>query len=223
MSRQGRTPGIIFEVMRSSTTASLLLVLLPPLFSTVASAEPRRFMVEPASSRFVVHVGKTGLFGFAGHEHEVVAPVHEGTITIDRDHPESSSVELQFEAAALRVTGQGEPAGDVPKVQEAMVGAQCLDAHRFQTIRFISNAVKVTAKASGSLDVLVRGALTIHGVSREVSVPVHLVLAKDSLSASGTTKLQQTAFGIHPISVGGVVKVKDELDLDWHVRARAAP
>jgi polyisoprenoid-binding protein YceI len=202
---------------------SALVLMLSPTIAKVASAEPRRYTVDPGTSRFLVHVGKSGLFGFAGHDHEVVAPVHDGTITIDRDHPESSSVELVFEAAALRVTGRGEPAGDVPKVQDTMVGPQCLDANRFRTIRFASNAVKVTADVQGSMDLVVRGTLTIHGVSREVAVPVHVALGKDSLSASGTMKLQQTAFGIHPVSVGGVVKVKDELEIDWRLAARPGP
>jgi polyisoprenoid-binding protein YceI len=64
--------------------------------------------------------------------------------------------------------------------------------------------------------------LNIHGVSREVSVPVRLVLTEDTIRATGGTRLQQTAFGIQPISIGGVVKVKDELELDWHLQARAA-
>ena len=198
----------------------MLVLFVLPLLGGAALAQPRRFTVDAGSSRFVVHVGKTGVFGFAGHEHEVVAPVHEGSITIDRDHLESSSVELIFEAAALRVTGRGEPADDVPKVQAAMVGAQCLDADRFRTIRFSSKAVKVTSEAGGSVDVLVRGELTIHGVSREVVVPLKIRIDADAISAIGTTSIERTAFGIQPISIGGVVKVKDELRLEWNLKAR---
>jgi len=201
----------------------LLLVLLLPVLATAASAEPRRYTVDPASSQFVVHVGKTGIFGFAGHEHEVTAPVHAGTITIDRDHLEASSVELTLEAAALRVTGRGEPADDVPKVQAAMVGPNCLDADRHPTIRFASKSVKATVAADGSVDAIVRGDLSVHGVSREVLVPVHVTISGASLDAMGTMKVQQTAFGIRPITVAGVVKVKDELGIEWRLRARPAP
>ena len=62
--------------------------------------------------------------------------------------------------------------------------------------------------------VVVRGDLTLHGVSREVL---------DSIRATGTTKVRQTAFGIKPISVAGVVNVKDELEIAWTVVARASP
>jgi len=40
---------------------------------------------------------------------------------------------------------------------------------------------------------------------------------------AGTTKVRQTAFGIKPISVAGVVNVKDELEITWRVVARAVP
>jgi len=208
--------------MPTRLALSVLALALSSVLTRTASAEPRRFAIDPAVSHFVVHVGKTGIFGFAGHEHEVVAPIHDGAVILDRDHLESSSVELTFAAAALHVTGRGEPPDDVPKVQAAMVGPECLDAERFRTIRFVSNRVQVTANAGASVDVVVSGVLNIHGVSREVSIPVRLVLTEDTIRATGGTRLQQTAFGIQPISVGGVVKVKDELELDWHLQARAA-
>ena len=150
--------------MVGEKSAAVALVL--SLCATSASAAARRYAIEPASSQVVIHVGKAGLFRVAGHEHEVVAPIHRAIAVVDRDHLESSSVELTFEAAELRVTGRGEPADDVPKVQQAMVGPECLDASRFPTIRFVSRAVTVKAGTADGFDVLVRGDLTLHGVSR---------------------------------------------------------
>jgi polyisoprenoid-binding protein YceI len=198
-------------------------VLVLSLSATTASAAPRRYTVEPSASQVVIKVGKAGLLRVAGHEHEVVAPVQRGIAVVDPDHLESSSVELTFAAAELRVTGRGEPAEDVPKVQKAMVGPECLDAGRFPTIRFASRAVTVKGGTAGALDVVVKGDLTLHGVSREVLVPVHVVLGKESLSATGTAKVRQTSFGIKPISVAGVVKVKDELEISWRMQARPSP
>ena len=152
----------------------------------------------------------------------MVAPIEHATIVIDPDHLESASVELTFEAAALRVTGRGEPAGDVPKVQAAMVGGACLDARRSRLIRFVSRAVTVKRDTDGALDFAVRGDLDLHGVSREVLVPVHAVLDGQSVDATGTTEIRQTTFGIQPISVGGVVKVKDEIRIELHLAARAS-
>ena len=124
------------------------LVGLTLAAAPVARAAPRRYALDPTQGRVEIHVGKTGLFGFAGHEHEIVAGAPRGSATFDPDRIAASAVDLTIDAAALRVSGQGEPADDVQKVQEAMLGPTCLDARRFPTIRFVSTAV-VDAGAAG--------------------------------------------------------------------------
>jgi polyisoprenoid-binding protein YceI len=56
---------------------------------------------------------------------------------------------------------------------------------------------------------VVKGDLTLHGQTRPVSAAVH----KQEGTYVGICRFKQTAFGIHPVSVGGVVKVKDELEI----------
>ena len=131
-----------------------------------------------------------------------------------------SSVEVTFDAAALRVTGKGEPAKDVPEVQSAMTGPKCLDAARFPTIRFVSKSVDRTRRTLGAQEVTIRGDLTLHGVTREITIPARFVLGADSVEATGTTTLRQKDFGITPIAVAGVVKVKNELVLRWRLVGR---
>jgi polyisoprenoid-binding protein YceI len=205
--------------------APLLVFVLAPLLvllAPAARAAPRVYTLEAAQSRLTIHVGKTGLFGFAGHEHQIVAGAFRGTATFDPDRLAQSSVDLTFEAGALRVSGQGEPPADVPQVQAAMVGPTCLDAGRFPTVRFVSKSVTVAGAAGpNGGDLALYGELTLHGVTRPLTFRVHLDVSGQTLEATGTTTLQQTAFGITPISKAGVVKVKDELTLSWRIRGRA--
>jgi hypothetical protein len=46
-------------------------------------------------------------------------------------------------------------------------------------------------------------------------------VAGETLTASGKTVLRQTDFGMKPVSVGGVVNVKNELGVDFRIVARA--
>ena len=201
----------------------VLVILVWALSGRMASAEPHAYAVDPARSRIVVHVGKTGLFGFAGHEHEVLAPVKRGALVVDLAHVEGSSVDLKVDARALRVTGRGEPPKDVAKVQETMVGPACLDAGRFPEIRFVSKAITAKRREGGGIEVTVQGTLTLHGVSRDVTLPVHVDIDGDMLTAQGALPLKQTDFGIKPISKAGVVKVEDEVRLELRLVARRAP
>jgi polyisoprenoid-binding protein YceI len=187
---------------------------------TVARADTSRYAVDANASRLVVHVGKSGLFAFAGHEHEVVAHGPRGTVSADPEQITRASVEVVFDAAALRVTGKGEPAGDVPEVQKTMLGPDCLDVARFPDIRFVSTAVTTKRRAADTFDLEIRGELTLHGVKRPLAVPTRVVFQSDAIAASGTITIRQTDFGIKPISKAGVVNVKDELDLTWRLIAR---
>jgi polyisoprenoid-binding protein YceI len=191
-------------------------------WSSSAWAEPHTYTIDRENSQVVVHVGKTGLFGFAGHEHEIRAPLGRGTLIVDPAHVEKSSADLRFDARTLRVVAQGEPVKDVPKVQEAMLGPECLDVGRFPEITFVARTIGAKGSARGGLEASVAGTLTLHGVARDLTAPVHVVVGDDLLSATAILTLKQTDFGIKPISVAGVVKVKDELRIELTLVARRA-
>src|SRR4051794_723964 len=92
-------PSIVLAFL--SASVPLLLAAAP------TQAAPRVFALDPARSRVTIEVGKAGLFGFAGHEHQVVAGTLRGTATFDPERLAQSSVDLTFDAGALRVTGKG--------------------------------------------------------------------------------------------------------------------
>jgi len=186
---------------------------------TLAAAGPRTFTVDTARSKALIDVGKAGAFSFAGHTHEVEAPLTSGTIHFDADNVPKSDIRLQFNAAAMKVTGKGEPPDDVPKVTQAMLSEQVLDVKKYPTIAFESTVV--SGRGSGpALDLLVTGNLTIRGTTKPVRATVSARIDGDTMTATGKFSIKQTEFGIKPISVGGVVKVKDELTINFTLVAR---
>jgi polyisoprenoid-binding protein YceI len=82
-------------------------------------------------------------------------------------------------------------------------------------LRFAGHEHEVVA---GSL----RGKPAFDGVTRELTIPVRVELGAESIEATGATTIRQTDFGITPISVAGIVKVKNELALRWRLVGRAA-
>jgi polyisoprenoid-binding protein YceI len=186
---------------------------------TLVAAGPRTFTVEPERSRALIEVGKSGAFSFAGHTHEVEAPLTSGVVHFDPDTLSRSDVRLEFNATAMRVTGKGESADDVPKVTQTMLGDQVLDVKKFPSIAFESTAVSGTGSAS-SFDLSITGKLTIHGTARPITAPIALKLSGGTLTATGKFPIKQSDFGIKPISIGGVVKVKDELNITFTIAAR---
>jgi polyisoprenoid-binding protein YceI len=176
------------------------------------------YSVDPQRCSLAVHVGKAGLFKFAGHAHEVTGNRCTGEVVADAEELGRSSVALTFETAALQVSEKDEPSGDAPKVQAAMV--KLLEVGRYPEMRFVSSSVSGRVLEPQTFELQVTGELTLHGVTRRITVPVRVVQQGDGLRASGSLRVKQSAFGMDPISVAGVVKVKDELRIDFEIAAQ---
>ena len=100
-----------------------------------------------------------------------------------------------------------------------MQSGKVLDAARYPTVAFESTAVSVASRAGAAVNLTVSGQLTIRAVTQPVTVPVHVTLTADALTATGAFVVKQTAYGITPISVAGVVVVKDALNIGFTIVA----
>jgi polyisoprenoid-binding protein YceI len=194
----------------------------PLVVLAAAAAAERVYVVDSERSSLVVKVGRAGLFSFAGHRHEVMTSQIEGRIVANAEDVARSSVTLRVAAAGLRVTGKGEPAEDVPKVQSRMEGPDVLDVAGFPDILFRSSAVE-GRQAGGVWNLRLSGELTLRGVTRSLLLPLRVQLGEETLEATGQAVLRQTDFGLRPVSVAGLVKVKNELGLDYEIVGRLSP
>lgn len=199
-----------------------MVVLIAAAQLATAAQAIQEFRVDPASTRVVVQVGRGGLFAFAGHNHEVAAPAVDGRISLNSNDFSRSRVALQFDAKALEVTGRGEPAGDVAEVQRTMLSDRVLDVARYPTITFESDQVSVQKRSADGLTLRVDGRLTLHGVTKPVSIPVAVRLDGNRITASGQATVRQSEYGIRPVTAGGgTVRVKDEVGVTFSLVAVA--
>src|SRR5882762_4847621 len=121
----------------SCMTARIFCVMIAA-WIPAAVAAPRTFAIDGNASSASAHVGKTGIGSFAGHEHNVLAQTIQGEVVLDLEDLSRSSVDLIVNSRSLKISDEGEPKGDAPKVQEAMRGPSVLDVARFATIHFRS-------------------------------------------------------------------------------------
>jgi polyisoprenoid-binding protein YceI len=192
---------------RGGRGISAFVAVLPCLIALGASAQNA---IDPEKSVMTVHVFKAGLFSAFGHEHEVRAPIQQGSF-----NEANPSVELTVDARKLRVVDKEISEKDRAQVQQDMLGPKVLDSEKFAEIRFHSTAVD----SQGEGKWLVTGDLTLHGQTRPVKVHVE----RQNGRYKGTAELKQKDFGITPIVVGGgAVKVKNELRVDFDIVAVGA-
>ena len=62
------------------TTIALILTI----YTSSLSSQEKVFTIDQTASRIVITVGRAGLFGFAGHTHEVIAPAVRGQLRLDQ-------------------------------------------------------------------------------------------------------------------------------------------
>jgi polyisoprenoid-binding protein YceI len=197
----------------------VVVITLASAAGAVLPAATTTYRVVANKSTVRIEVGKSGAFGFvAGHTHEVEGRI-EGNVKADPGDVTHAEIHLTIRAADLRVSGRGEPPADVPKVQERMLGPDVLDVARFPEITFRSTSVAAEGHHDGGSPLRVTGEVTLRGQTKPVSALVQARIDGASLTASGTFVVKQTEFGIKPVSIAGVVNVKDALTIHFTVTA----
>ncbi len=176
--------------------------------AVAAMAVAQDTAIDIQRSTITIHVGKTGLLSAAGHDHTIAASISSGTIR------ESADPRIEFTVETAKMTVMPDPKVDAKtqaQIQKDME-EMTLETSKFPQITFRSTHIGKLADGWK-----VEGDLPLHGVTK----PVSLAAKKAGNSYTAHTALKQTTFGIKPISVGGgVIKVKDEVELDFTIFPR---
>lgn len=166
---------------------------------------------------------KAGALGFLGHRHAIEATGGSADLDWRPDDPASSRAVFTVPASSLRIdTGRarrlaglegGPDAEDVAELQEKMLSAENLDAAGHRELRL--EVTGVERSSDGGLRVTAD--LTIKGRTRAVRFPVAVERAGSGTTFSGSFTVRQSAFGIEPESIAGVVKVADPVEIRFHL------
>ena len=155
-------------------------------------------------SLITIHVEKAGFFSGFGHNHTVIAPVEQ--VRIDARNP---SAEIVVLARQMKVADPEASESDRSEIQSTMLGQKVLDVDKYAEIRLQSARIERVGESYR-----VTGTLNLHGVAKEISLEV----SGTADHYHGRTVLNQTDFGIKPISIaGGSVKVKNQLKIEFDI------
>jgi polyisoprenoid-binding protein YceI len=88
-----------------------------------------------------------------------------------------------------------------------------LEAHRFPEIRFNSTASIGSIPPSGVSDVQVTGSFVIHGQAHNITIPMHVQMSQDQVSATGKFVIPYVEWGMKNPS-NFLLKVNDKVEID---------
>jgi len=167
------------------------LVLICLFLSTAVQAATETYQLDPHHTYAEWHVDH---FGFSHISGKWMA---QGKIILDSTKPQDSKVNVVIPIAGL-TTG-------IKELDEHLMGPLFFDAKKYPLATFVSDKVQLTGKKSAK----VTGMLTVHGVSKSVTLNTKLnkmginpITNKQSIGFSGETTLKRSDFGITTLLPG---------------------
>jgi hypothetical protein len=124
---------------------------------------------------------------------------------------------LTVDEAALRAKAgfETEPsAQDIAGTRNNMMGRV------LETDRHPYALIAVSDLTSGGSSIRLRIDIALHGTTRSLETDAEFERTEDELSVSGLIPIDQSEFGIVPLSVlGGAIAVQDRLNMSYRIRA----
>jgi polyisoprenoid-binding protein YceI len=188
----------------------LLAVCLATLSATAKAGDS--FKIEPSHSTIAFRVGH--MLGAAKGKFTKF----NGTIEVDREHPEQSSVNVTIQAASINTA--------IVKRDDHLRSPEFFNVEKFPEITFKSRGVKKTGAATGDI----MGDLTMHGVTRPVTLHVQLqgdpqaaMKSQTSHWRVTTAPIRRSQFGlVFSRSAETVSGIADEVSVDIEIEAQRA-
>jgi polyisoprenoid-binding protein YceI len=187
--------------IRGRRLAAFLVLALPLTgWSAPARADTVRFRIQPDASA-VTFKASSRLMNADGRFHRLA-----GEVLVDPKDLSTAKVTFSIEAASID-TG-------ITLRDNHLRSEDFFDARRFPTIAFES----ARAEAAGRRTIVV-GRLTLHGVTREIAVPVDVALTAGTLMASGELVVNRRDYGLSYESF--VNPIANDVRVAFTIRAHA--
>jgi polyisoprenoid-binding protein YceI len=178
------------------------------------------YTLDASRSKFMAHADRSGLLWFKGKNHHLAASEFTGEVGITPQTITPASLRLVVKAASLHETG-----ADFTEPQKQIINKELreivLHPDQYPDITFQST--NVTAKPSGAdrYEVKIVGNLTLHGVTRPVTIPAVVTVNGNDLRAVGKFEIDRDDFKVKATSAfHGMVRVSDEIEFEFDIVGR---
>ncbi len=160
-------------------------------FFSHAGATPIQYTLDPMHSYVEFHINH---FGFSNPSGKWMA---QGKLVLDEKKLQNSSVSVFIDVAKI-TTG-------IPELDKHLNGPEFFDTKKFPTATFVSHSVNRSGKESA----VINGTLTVHGISKPLTLKVKLnkkgvnpLNNKATLGFTANTTLQRSDYGLRTLLPG---------------------
>ena len=192
-------------------------VFAAPAAAAASHVQNRRYRLDASQSKFIAHAMAGGLLWFKGHDHLVAVREFTGEAQLTPDQINSSSLEIDAKAASMVETSTvftDQQKQIIDKELREIV----LQPDQFPDIVFRSRQVAVNKTATDQYDLDITGDLTLHGVTRQITIPTKVTLTGSDLRAVGEFSIDRGDFNIKATSAfHGLVRVRDKVKFNFDI------
>ncbi len=199
---------------------ALILAVLTGTVSLASAPATVTYNLDPSQSKFMAHANRSGLLWFKGHSHHLAASDFSGQVELTPETITPASLRLVVKAASLHETG-----ADFTEPQKQIINKELKDIvlHPDQYPDITFQSTNVTAKRLGGdrYDVKINGNLTLHGVTRPITIPATVTLKGGTLRAVGKFSIDRDDYKVKATSAfHGMVRVDDDIKFDFDMLGR---
>lgn len=178
------------------------------------------FRIDPSNSLVVIEVRRAGSLARVGHDHVVASHHVQGYAA-----PDQGCADLYVPLAALGVDEpvlRAEAHFDTQPSEADIAGTRANMLTRVLEVdRYPFALVSVSGASASAGDPAVDVVLTLHEVTHATRIPLRIESRGDEIVVTGSLAVQQTDFGIVPLSIlGGAIQVANEVNLRFRISAR---
>jgi len=177
----------------------------------------QRFRLDDSQSKFIAHAQRGGLLWFKGHDHLVAAQEFSGEAQLDAKTLAGSSLVLIVKTASMEETSD-----DFTEQQKQIINGELrdivLEPAKYPEIVFKSTIVSGKTIGANEYELKIAGNLTLHGVTRRISIPAKVTVIGDNLRAVGEFSIDRGDFKVSATSAAhGMIRVKKTVKFTFDI------
>src|SRR4051794_12501726 len=198
----------------------LIITALIAAIALAATPATVTYNLDASASKFMAHANRSGVLWFKGHSHHLAATDFSGQVEITPDTITPASLHLVVKAASLHETG-----ADFTEPQKQIINKELkeivLHPDQYPDITYQSTSVTAKSLGGGRYDVKINGNLTLHGVTRPVTIPATVTLNGSTLRAVGEFSIDRDDYKVKATSAfHGMVRVDDDIKFEFDIVGR---
>jgi len=177
----------------------------------------QRYRLDASQSKFIAHAIAGGLLWFKGNDHLVAVKEFTGEAQFTPESITPASLEITAKADSM-VETSSVFTDQQKQIIDKELREIVLEPSKYPDIIFRSS--NVTGKSTGhdQYQLSITGDLTLHGLTRRITLPTEITLSGGDLRARGEFSIDRGDFKVKATSaVHGLVRVRDKVRFTFDI------